>query len=332
MEDALSDPAENTKAALQAMAVAYKKFLNKGGLSVGLVVTRFTMSQVFPVDSASLVTLEEGQVAGLGRAAVQRILSDHQITKILAEEGGRTSRGSLGLMKIYVGVLNNLAERSVLDLPVAELWWIERVHEHFNKIGPRFYFDPSKSVDASISHLFRQAEDLQKQGGGTNYVGALLQHLVGAKLDMVLGEGKVSHHGSSVADGPTARSGDFEIGGVVLHVTTHPSEALIRKIADNLASGLRPVIVSVGDGVEGAAFLLKTSPCHERVDVLDIRQFLVANVYERSLFQASDCKVTLGRILDRYNGIVAMCEVDPLLRIQTIDPPKSGTKRSGKNG
>ena len=78
--------------------------------------------------------------------------------------------------------------------------------------GLNLEFDESRSVEHAISHLFRQAEDLQKQGGGSNYVGALLQHLVGAKLDMVLGEGKVSHHGSSVADGPTARSGDFEIG------------------------------------------------------------------------------------------------------------------------
>lgn len=318
MEAVPLDPSTITVTALHGMAAGHKKFLNKGGLSVGLVVTRHALGQVFPIDPASLVTQEEGQVAGLGRAAVQRILAEHQITKVLAEEGGRTSRGSLGLMRTYVGLLNDLAARFVLDLRAAELWWIARVTDHFNKIGPKFHFDSSKSVEASISHLFRQAEDLQKQGGGINYVGALLQHLVGAKLDMVLGEGKVTHHGTSVADGPTARSGDFEIGGVVIHVTTHPSEALVRKISDNLAAGLRPVIVSVGDGVEGAAFLLKASPCHERVDVLDIRQFLVANVYERSLFQANDCKVTLGRILDRYNGIVASCEADPLLRVQMI--------------
>src|ERR1017187_2995394 len=35
--------------------------------------------------------------------------------------------------------------------------------------------------------------------------------------------------------------------------------------------------------------------------VLDAAQFLTANVYERSLFKASECKVTLTALLDRYN-------------------------------
>jgi hypothetical protein len=43
------------------------------------------------------------------------------------------------------------------------------------------------------------------------YVGAILQHLVGAKLDVVLGNGKITHHGFSVADQPSERKGDFYI-------------------------------------------------------------------------------------------------------------------------
>ena len=37
---------------------------------------------------------------------IQRILADHGITRVLAEEGGRTSRGSVGLMQKYVEFLN----------------------------------------------------------------------------------------------------------------------------------------------------------------------------------------------------------------------------------
>ena len=102
-------------------------------------------------------------------------------------------------------------------------------------------------------------------------------------------------------------------------MTTHPSEALIRKCADNLQAGLIPLIVTIGDGVAGAAFLLRDSPLADRVDVLDVSQFLTANVYERSFFAASACKVTLSKLLERYNKIVADCETDPTLQIKLGD-------------
>jgi len=149
-----------------------------------------------------------------------------------------------------------------------------------------------------------------------DYVGAMLQHLVGAKLDLVLGLGKLKHHGFSVADHSTERKGDFQVESVAIHVTTHPSEALIRKCAENIRAGLKPLIISVGDGVAGAGFLLKNSELADRVDVLDAGQFLTANVYERSFFKAAECKVTLGTLLQRYNEIVETCETDPTLRVR----------------
>ena len=54
----------------------------------------------------------------------------------------------------------------------------------------------------------------------------------------------------------------------------------------------------------------------DRVDVLDAAQFLTVNVLERSLFRVADCKVTLTRLLERYNEIVASCETDPTLKVE----------------
>jgi len=193
----------------------------------------------------------------------------------------------------------------------------QRIHQgrDFVKRQIEFNFDPGKSLHANIQDLLQQAGALQKHSGGTNYVGAMLQHLVGAKLDVVLGEGKIQHHGFSVTDHSTARQSDFQIETVAIHVTTHPSEALVSKCADNLQAGLKPLIITLGDGVEGATFLLKSSNLQDRVDVLDVGQFLTANVYERSLFKTAACKVTFSKLLDRYNEIVAGCETDPALRI-----------------
>lgn len=301
---------------LVALCRQHRKFLNKGGLCVALVVTEAAKARGLPIDPDSLRTEEEGQVAGLGKAAVQRILSGHGIQKVLAEEGGRTSRGSLGLMKAYVHALNELAAIGQANLEEALKWWIDQVRTHFASEGPKFHFDTGKSLRANIEDLLEQAEEVQSGGGGMNYVGAMLQHLVGAKLDVVLGIGKITHHGASVADHSTDRKGDFHIGNVALHVTTHPSEALIRKCGDNLKNGLKPVIITLHQGVAGALFLLDASEISDRVDVLDATQFLTANVYERSLFQTETCKVTLSALLERYNEIVLTCETDPMLVIR----------------
>jgi hypothetical protein len=312
-----------TKKQLEKLCASHPKFLNKGGLGVALVVTETAKRLGLPIEPESLRTEEGGQVVGLGMAAVQKILKSRGIVKILTKEGGRTSRGSLGLMEAYVETLNGLHKHGVADLDEALAWWIEKVKAHFASEGPKFNFDPGKSLQSNIEELFQQAEEVQTNGGGTNYVGAMLQHLVGAKLDFVLGIGKIDHHGFSVSDQSTDRNADFEIEGVAIHVTTHPSEALLQKCETNIRSGLKPVIITVDDGVDGAAFLLKKSPISDRVDVLDAAQFLTANVYERSLFQAATCKLTLTKLLEGYNAIVEKCETDPSLKIRLAGKPAS---------
>ncbi len=194
----------------------------------------------------------------------------------------------------------------------ANLKWCESVRTK----GITFNFDNGRSVAANLADIFSQAAEIQKNSGGANFVGAMLQHLVGAKLDIVLGPGIAAHHGFSVADHSTERKADFEVSGVAIHVTTHPGEALIRKMADNLKAGLKPIIVTLAEGVTGAAYLLKNTEWKDRIDVIDATQFLTANVYERSLFKAADCKATLISILMRYNEIVDSCETDPVLHIR----------------
>jgi hypothetical protein len=186
----------------------------------------------------------------------------------------------------------------------------------FVKRQIEFCFDASKSLRANIEDLLSQAAEIQETRGGTHYVGTMLQHLVGAKLDIVLGQGRIHHHGFSVADQSTDRKADYQIDAVAIYVTTHPTEALVRKCGENIKAGLKPLIITLGDAVSHAEFNLKTSELNDRVDVLDATQFLTANVYERSLFQAAECMVTLAALLSRYNAIVEECETDPSLRIK----------------
>ncbi|WP_391349584.1 DUF4928 family protein, partial [Azospirillum sp. A23] len=88
---------------------AENRFKTKGPLSVALVVTDHAKTRGLPLEPTTLITDRKGQVLGLGKAKVQSILARHGIERVLAEEAGRTSRGSMGNMETYVAFLNELA-------------------------------------------------------------------------------------------------------------------------------------------------------------------------------------------------------------------------------
>ena len=225
--------------------------------------------------------------------------------------------GSCGIERVSE-ITRGILDEFEIDRPLFSQNEIEELArvERLLLLGMEFTFNSDKSVAANLADIFSQAAEIQKNSGGANFVGAMLQHLVGAKLDLVLGVGVASHHAFSVADHSTDRSGDLEVNGIAIHVTTQPGEALIRKAAANLQSGLKPLIVTLADGVEGAAYLLKNTEWKDRIDVIDATQFLTANVYERSFFKAGECKATLIGILGHYNEIVTACEKDPVLTIR----------------
>ena len=61
-----------------------------------LYLSRVAKEQGLPLNSEALVTDKEGQVKGLGVSVIKKILKEYDITRTLAEEAGRTSRGSHG--------------------------------------------------------------------------------------------------------------------------------------------------------------------------------------------------------------------------------------------
>lgn len=288
---------------------------NKGPLSVVLVVTRHARDIGLPLDPKRLVTKKQGQVLGLGMAAVQSILADHGIDRVLAKEGGRTSRGSISQMQAYVTFLNRLGNDDMFDFQRIEKWWIDRVREYFSSKGFTVAYDPSRSLRSIADDLLAQAFKRQSQGSGTTYAGAVLQHLVGAKLSLILPDNSLKHQGYAVADAPSRRTGDFVIDDVTIHVTTLPTEALLRKCDANLRSGSRPIIVTTSDSLAGAQSLARAANIATRVDIIEAGQFIATNLYEISLFKAAQRRVTVEKLVARYNEIIQECETDPGLRI-----------------
>jgi hypothetical protein len=293
-----------------------KRIVSKGPLSVMLVVTQHAKKMGLPLDPARLVTEGSGQVLGLGQSAVQAILKRHDIMRILASEGGRTSRGSIGKMQEYVSLLNQLAARNILDLDYVELFWIDRVRLYFNSKPLKLRLDPSQNLRAVIRDVLDQAAARQKSVPGVQYVGAVMQHLAGAKLDCAVGRGAVAHNCFSTSDAQTSRAGDFLIGDVAIHVTSSPSESLIQKCRENLDCGLRPILITMQRGVAVAEELARNASIEGRVDVFEIEQFIALNLYELGKFAPENRGVALKDIVYRYNELIDEWETDPGLKLE----------------
>lgn len=301
---------------LQEFASAHKFLGNKGPLCVALLITRTAIKSGLPLDAAKLVTTAQGQVLGLGKSAVQGILGGYGITKVLAAEGGRTSRGSMGNMQDYVAFLNSTAKLKGFDLQEIESWWVARVRDFFESSPLKLKVDTGSTLKACLAGIFEEAKRRQSENRGSTVLGAVMQHLVGAKLEMLYPNENIKHSGYSVADSPTGRSGDFELGDCVIHVTTAPAALLLQKCIDNLDRGLRPLVISNNIGAAMAETLADQEGMSKRIEVLDITQFLVANMLEWTAFDGSKRRNTFEELISRYNIIVESCETDPSLKIE----------------
>jgi hypothetical protein len=287
----------------------------KGPLSLALVLTRQASHRKMPLDPKDFLTKQGGQVAGMGKSAVQAMLKEYGIDRVLAEEAGRTSRGSIARMQAYVAFLNKLNEQEQLDLPRIEQWWISRVKEYFASKPFKLKLDPSKSLRHAVGELLDSAFARQKEVPGMMVAGAVMQHLVGAKLEIMSMDLAIEHWGFSVADSPGGRKGDFLIHDAAIHVTTAPTEALIRKCQENLEQGLRPIIITSESGIGGANALARNAGLADRIDILEVEQFVATNVYEKSAFAESNRNVTVNELVEQYNKIIDGCESDPSLKI-----------------
>lgn len=293
-----------------------KAFTGKGALSVALVVTQHARAMGLPLDPETLVTEGGGQVLGLGKGAVQTVLTRHKIQRVLASEGGRTSRGSLGRMRDYVAFLNDQKKSGPVDLDAIEQFWISQVHAFFAATPFKITLDSSRSLRTVVRDVLHQAEERQKTSAGMYYTGAVLQHLVGAKLASALGSLEVEQNSFSTSDQQTGRAGDFFLGDVAIHVTTSPGEALIERCRENLEDGLRPLIITLQRSLPVAEGLAENLGLGDRIDIFEIEQFIALNIYELGEFALNGRKIAANEIINRYNDIIDTVETDPSLRIE----------------
>jgi hypothetical protein len=309
-------PSAQINEALQEFR-ATQGITGKGQLAQMLFAARFVRENgVSKTSLSSLLTKGKGQIKGLSKGSVQKVLADYGITKVLAEEGGRTSRGGLASIESFIDFLNDKGLRDSGSLGQVEHWWVLRAGEFFQAKPFRLNFEAGKALHQAIENLLDQAKQRQQAASGTMYVGALLQYLVGAKLELVLKDVDVIHHGFSSADGPTDRGGDYQVGDHVLHVTVAPGESVMRKCQANLNDGLHPIIVTLAPTVPSAFVFADKAGIRAKVEVLDAEQFIVGNLLEIAGFIAKRHRPTLEELLKKYNSIVESVETDKSMRIE----------------
>lgn len=288
----------------------------KGPLSLLVQLTEMVQARTFPLNQKDFLTENKGQIAGLGGANLKKILKKHGITRTLSSEGGRTSRGNMGLMIKYIEFLNSWKLNEDINFSEIEDFWSDQVRNYFNNLPFTLNADPSRSIGASLDELFEQAKKRQKENPGTQYLGTMIQHLVAAKLSLILPPNEFKIHGASVADSPTNRSGDFVIHNMVLHCTTAPGEPLIQKCKANIRASYFPVIITIFDRVRMALDLANDADLNGRIEVWDIQQFLSTNINEHSMFNGEARNSKIADIIKKYNDIIDQKETDASLRIE----------------
>ena len=300
---------------LQAFKLNHR-IVNIGALCTVLVVTNKAKHLQFPIGEKNLLSKGGGQVAGLSGAAANRILRSHNITQEVGTESGRTSRGTPAIAREWADLLNGLYAEGLLDLAFIESWWVKRVVDYFNSEPFKISYDDGKTLISALQGVISQAIERQKKSPGKTYVGTVLQHLVGAKLSIALPEIEIAHHGASVADSISARSGDFVLDDVIIHCTTSPSPELLKKCSANLRAGKRPIVLTVSKAIGAAELEAEKIGIDGRVEVMDAIQFVAANLYELSLFRAAERRVALDALVQKYNVIIDSYESDASLRIE----------------
>lgn len=288
----------------------------KGPLSVAIIITnQVAKKKGLPLDPNSLLSPRGGQVKGLSGKKLKEILADHGIERVLAREAGRTSRGSIDNMKQYVNFLNERNEKGRLNLEEVEKFWIARVKDYFASQPFVIKIDQTHSLTFVIKDLLNQARERQKEYSGTQILGAVMQHLVGAKLELIIPHSSIDHHSISTADQQLGRPGDFYVGDSAIHVTSSPTEALIEKCRKNLDAGFFPIIITLSEKKSAAKVLAENKNIENRVEVFSIETFLASNIYEQGQFMFRDRKNIIEDLVYVYNNLINKIETDPGLKI-----------------
>lgn len=308
---------------LQAAQVWYESNRAKNGamntnvMNAGLIVSQM-ISDGLPIDDERLLSGGGSQVRGLSGQSIAKILESHGESRLFTREGGRTSRGTINLAKSFRDALNNVTPLSPsLQGENALSFFLEGFFtdcvrlDYFDKQRISVDLQPSKPVSVIIEDILRAASERSDKP-----TGAVLQHLVGAKLQLRFPDEKIGLDQANAADMQTDREGDFQVGTTAFHVTVAPMEKLINRCNENKKAGYRPVILTLDRKVQAAKQMADNAGIAEDISVQSAEVFIGTNIEEIATYDGDKIRQGIARLIEAYNHRILTVEVDKSLMIE----------------
>lgn len=293
--------------------------VNTNAMTVGIAVAELLKSN-YPLTDDVVKSRNQGQVKGLSRTLVSRILAEHGETQEFTSEGGRTSRGSLVLALELASILNdtlglNVAESTRTATAIAlQDYFVSCIQaDYSSKQRLRVSIDWQKPVSAIAFDILEAARHRADQP-----TGAVAQHLAGAKLELRFPNLEIGRDQANAADQQTNRQGDFQVGSTAFHVTVAPSSKLVARASENIAQGYRPVVLVPHDKMQFASGLFASEGMGNRVGTQSIESFVGTNVEEMGGYDAKGIRLEIAHLVRRYNMRIKDCESDKSLML--IEP------------
>ena len=197
-------------------------------------------------------------------------------------------------------------------------YWIKCAKDFCSGKPFRIRLESAHALRRLVRGLLDQAKNRQEKSTGTSYAGALIQHLVGAKINCVLKSGTIEHNSFSTADAAAGRPGDFLLGDVAVHVTTAAGESVIERCRTNLNRGFKPVLITVPERMATAEGLATDKELGDRIDIVEIEQFIALNLCEIGQFRAEGRQESVEELVHHFNQIVKNVEPDASIMIEMI--------------
>lgn len=291
--------------------------MNTNVMNAGLIVSRM-MADGLPITDDRLYSNGKSQVRGLSGPAIAKILDQHGEKRIFTREGGRTSRGTVFLAAAIRDVLND-THVSGSD-PIDAVYISSKLEAFFTKCVRLDYFDKqrisvdidyTKPISSVVSDILKAAAERSDKP-----TGAVLQHLVGAKLQLRFPDEKIGTDKANTADMHTKREGDFQVGTTAFHVTTAPMEKLISRCVENKKAGYRPVILTLEGKVQAARQMADNVGMSEQISVQCAETFIGTNIEEISFYDGDNIREGLAKLVRTYNMRIKAIEVDKSLMIE----------------
>lgn len=294
--------------------------INTNVMNAGLIVSRM-MADGMPITDERLYSEGKSQVRGLSGTTISRILEQHGETRVFTREGGRTSRGTIFLAAAFRDVLNSTQVNGNEPVDVAlvsnrlEAFFTQCVRlDYFDKQRIAVDLDYSKPVASVVSDILNAAAERSDKP-----TGAVLQHLIGAKLQLRFPDVKIGSDRANAADLHTDREGDFQVGTTAFHVTTAPMEKLISRCVENKRAGYRPVILTLESKVIAARQMADNVGMSEQIAVQAAETFIGNNIEEIATYDGDKIREGLAMLIRTYNARINTIEIDKSLM---IDEPR----------